>query len=213
MEIINKRKKAIRSTIIISLIFILGSGLGLTYSSSANNVVETLSQTVCQNLIKGQNATETFVASTCTINASRLRSPFFLTNFTTTLIIPSTLFLTLNSGFGVANYGMLNNTGVLLQKIPFINYGQILNYKTWNVQSTFVQMNDTGASVLTSGFTTNEPTGTITISSGVGFFYNGNRVINNGVISNSGHFCKFISGLSQNGTFSGNAISGNAINC
>ena len=176
-------------------------------------MVVTLSAGTCVSLVKGQNASAIFVASTCTINTSKLQSPFFLTNFTTTLIIPSTLFLTLNSGFGVANYGMLNNTGVLLQKIPLINYGQILNYKTWNVQSTFVQMNDTGASVLTTGFVTNQPSGTITISSGVGFLYNGNRVINNGVISNSGHVCKFLPGYGINGTFSGNAITGNAINC
>jgi len=173
-----------------------------------------LNQVVCLALPIGQNATSAWLfGNTCAISPSTKQSPFFLTNFTTTLKVPSGITLNLNSGFGVANYGTLNSSGTLTQHIPLINYGIILNYGSWTVQNTFVQMNDTGASVLTSGFTTNQPTGTITISVGVGFFYNGNRVINNGVITNSGHVCKYVPGLLFNGTFTGNVITGNAINC
>ena len=94
----------------------------LSYSFGALNQTETLSSVVCQNLVKGQNATESFVASTCIISASTRLSPFFLTNFTTILIIPAGSGLTLNSGFGFANYGEINNSGVITQKVPFINY-------------------------------------------------------------------------------------------
>lgn len=198
----------------------IGVALLQVYAAASTTTTQTivtltLNQSVCLSLPSGQNATSTWNLGSCTLHASSKISPFFLTNQTTKLIIPTATILNLNSGYGFANYGTLNNSAgsiVIAAGIAYINYGTTLNYHSVTLNGIWAQLNTTSANALT-GLFTNQASGTVTISS-TGHFNNYNSVINLGTFTNSGD----MRDCTVNGNFRGSVtgtISGNAVttNC
>lgn len=156
-------------------------------------------------------STQTTIAACaiCNVVGSNITSPTIIANFTQQLTIPlGHTFTIIASGFGSANYGIINNSGNLIINNPLVNYGTILNFGSITISSTLVNMNTTRANAL-SGLITNR--GTITNN---GFLYNDNTFINLGTVINNGVIKNCISGLLFLGTVSG-TITGNSVtnNC
>jgi hypothetical protein len=197
--------------IIVSLIMIIlsastysfGAGISTTMTQIQEQII-TLNQQVCSSF-KANSETWNIVNSTCLLTGMKTTSPIFVTNFTTELIIPNGMSLTLSNGLGFASYGQIENIGTITIESPFVNYGIVFSTSQIVINNVVVNLNDSDSSSSSTGIFTNSDLTPMLITQN-GYFDNGNTLIDNAGIVNNGVIDNYVSGLNFTATITGGGI-------